>query len=373
MRIEGELLVRIDTHAGRVTALTARSDRPRAGPMLFVGRRAAEIPALARSLFSVCGRSQAIAARAAAEAIEGVDPGAAEVAARERAVASETLQEHTWKIFVDMPRMLGREPEVALLAEGRRVISALAERDADIAAGARALAAWSRHALFDPAAFMALAGEDDLHAWMREARTPGALLCAQALALDPALGATGVDLLPAGTSAWVAGELVAEIDAREDFDTMPSLEGRARETGAIARMAGHPLVAALTRSWGRGVGARMVARLAETAQLVLEIEGTGSGTRRIDRHGAAATGQGAGVGWAETARGLVVHRVGLEGDRVARYRIVAPTEWNFHPEGAFAKGARDFQGDPDAIDAKVHRLVASLDPCVGVRYEARHA
>jgi Ni,Fe-hydrogenase I large subunit len=79
------------------------------------------------------------------------------------------------------------------------------------------------------------------------------------------------------------------------------------------------------------------------------------------------------VGWAETARGLVVHRVRLNGDRVAGYRIVAPTEWNFHPEGAFAQGARRIEGEARAIEAKVQRLVASLDPCVGVRYEARHA
>ena len=372
-KLEGELLVRVDTRAGRVTALTARCERPRAGPMLFVGRRAAEIPALARSLFSVCGRSQAIAARAAVEAIEGVEADVAENTLRARAVAVETLQEHAWKIFVDMPRLLGREPEVALLAEGRRLLSVLAEPAADAAAGAKALAAWTRRALFEPAAFLELSTEEGLHAWMRKGSTPGARLCAQALALDPTLGASEVDLLPAASTTWVAGKLARQIDARDDFDVMPSLDHRVRETGAIARTAGHPLVGAVTRAWGRGVGARMVARLAETAQLILEIEGKAPGARRLDRHGAAATGQGAGVGWAETARGLVVHRVGLEGDRVARYRIVAPTEWNFHPEGAFAKAARDLRGDPHAIEAKVQRLVASLDPCVGVRYEARHA
>ena len=79
------------------------------------------------------------------------------------------------------------------------------------------------------------------------------------------------------------------------------------------------------------------------------------------------------MGWAETARGLVTHRVAIEGERVARYRIVAPTEWNFHPEGAFAQGARGLHGDSTAIEGRVRRLVASLDPCVAVRYEARHA
>jgi coenzyme F420-reducing hydrogenase alpha subunit len=370
-------VVRIGTHAGRLTALTARPDRPRVGPKLFVGRRAAEIPALARSLFSVCGRSQAIAARAALEAIEGADAGASEIAARETAVTAETLQEHAWKIFVETPRLLGREPEIALLAEGRRLATAIIEPGAGAAAARESMLDWARRALFEPAAFLELATESQLRAWLGEARTPGAALCAGALALEPSLGATDVELLPPASGAWIAGKLAPEIDTRDDFDVQPSLEGRARETGAIARTATHPLVAAATRAWGRGVGARLVARLVETAQLVLELKelkGTGyEVTRPLDRFGAAATGGGEGVGWAETARGLVVHRVGLEGDRVARYRIVAPTEWNFHPEGAFARGARRLEGEARAIEAKVQRLVASLDPCVGVRYEACHA
>jgi coenzyme F420-reducing hydrogenase alpha subunit len=341
--------------------------------MLFVGRRAAEIPALARSLFSVCGRSQAIAARAAIEAIAQVDGGPLEMASRARAVAIETLQEHAWKIFVELPRMAGREPEIALLAEGRRAMAASIEARPDAPAPTEPLLAWARRALFEPAAFLDLGTEQGLRAWMREARTPAAALCAQALAPDAALGACDVELLPPADTAWVAGKLAGEIDARDDFDAVPTLDGCARETGAIARTAGHPLVAAVIGSWGRGVGARLVARLAEAAQLVVEVTGTAAGTRFPDRHGAAATGEGAGVGWAETARGLVVHRVGLDGDRVTRYRIVAPTEWNFHPEGAFARAARHLRGEARAIEARVQRLVASLDPCVGVRYEVHHA
>jgi Ni,Fe-hydrogenase I large subunit len=90
--------------------------------------------------------------------------------------------------------------------------------------------------------------------------------------------------------------------------------------------------------------------------------------------GASATGTDSAIGWVETARGLLVHRVRLDGERIADYRIVAPTEWNFHPEGAFSRGAEALDAaDPAALEADVRRLVASLDPCVGVRYEAGHA
>ena len=38
----------------------------------------------------------------------------------------------------------------------------------------------------------------------------------------------------------------------------------------------------------------------------------------------------------ETARGLLMHEIVLDGDTVAEYFIVAPTEWNFHPQGPLA-------------------------------------
>ena len=67
----------------------------------------------------------------------------------------------------------------------------------------------------------------------------------------------------------------------------------------------------------------------------------------------------------ETARGMLMHEVELDGERVADYRIVAPTEWNFHPEGALAKY---LMGQPTCargeLESKIARLVTELDPCV---------
>lgn len=47
----------------------------------------------------------------------------------------------------------------------------------------------------------------------------------------------------------------------------------------------------------------------------------------------AANGPGVGRALVETARGLLLHEITLDGDRIADYVIVAPTEWNFHPRG----------------------------------------
>jgi Ni,Fe-hydrogenase I large subunit len=65
-----------------------------------------------------------------------------------------------------------------------------------------------------------------------------------------------------------------------------------------------------------------------------------------------------------------VHRIAIQAGRVADYRILAPTEWNFHPQGAAALGLATL---PDADDATLRRLaglfVTALDPCVA--YDVR--
>jgi coenzyme F420-reducing hydrogenase alpha subunit len=111
---------------------------------------------------------------------------------------------------------------------------------------------------------------------------------------------------------------------------------------------------------------RFTARLREMAALI-----AGSGTQRA---GAVSLGGGRGIGWTENARGLLVHLATVAEGRAARYRILAPTEWNFHPDGALSRG---LCGTRYASEADLrHRaalLVQSLDPCVAWRLDLDHA
>jgi hypothetical protein len=310
-----------------------------------------------------------VGAQAAIEAARGIAAPVPVRAARDARIAAETLQEHAWRFLVDWPRLAGRAPEVEALSRGRRAVAPLLEAvESSEEAGPREEAiAWARETVFGraPAEFLAIDSLDGLRAWMREASTPVAGLVAALLAGAPQLGASDVELLPFGDDRWVAMALAPAIDADPGFDAAPTWRGRARETGPLARTAGHPLVADAVAAWGRGAGSRLVARLVDMAA-ALQAHG--------GRHGAVALEGASAIAWVETARGLLVHRVALDGERIAAYRIVAPTEWNFHPEGAFARGALSLGADDAArLEDEVRWLVASLDPCVAVRYEAGHA
>jgi hypothetical protein len=51
---------------------------------------------------------------------------------------------------------------------------------------------------------------------------------------------------------------------------------------------------------------------------------------------------------------------------VRRYRILAPTEWNFHPDGAAAQALMRLPAqDPAFLRRLAAMLINAVDPCVG--------
>jgi hypothetical protein len=57
---------------------------------------------------------------------------------------------------------------------------------------------------------------------------------------------------------------------------------------------------------------------------------------------------------------------------VRRYQIVAPTEWNFHPQGALVQALRQLPGGgAAAVQRRATLLVLAADPCVDYRLELR--
>ena len=76
----------------------------------------------------------------------------------------------------------------------------------------------------------------------------------------------------------------------------------------------------------------------------------------------------------QTARGLLLHRATVTEGRVAGYQIVAPTEWNFHPQGALVRGLEGAAAtDAMALERDARLIVQALDPCVACRVEVAGA
>lgn len=348
----GTLHMRVRLGPQGLEALDVRNERPAAMGALE-GRTAAEVLARVPRLFSLCGVAQAAAARAALEAAT-VGAGAAR-AGDEIGVVAETAQEHLWRLMLDWPALLAL-PEALRGHWHARFITLH-----------RQLATLHEDACGEVSAMLSAAVND--------VATP--LLDAIGDNTDPPLpGFQPVPLLPA-LDAHACSQRLA---LGPGFERQPALDGQPHETGALARHADDDAVQAHLQR-GERIRARVAARLADLAECAQALAAPPpTQRRRID---ACSPGAGVGLASVASARGLLIHRVQFgDGDRyatphVARYCIVAPTEWNFHPDGAFMREARAAAHCGTAsLRHRLRALALALDPCVAVRWtieETQHA
>ncbi len=268
---------------------------------------------LVRLLFALCDKAQGRAATLALEVARGpeyplhLDP----------AIQHEVLREHLWRWLLDLPLLFG---EAAM-------------RDEFVAA-TRWIAGGQR---------------DELRKLLAGSRVE--VMRRRLLEAEDASDFE-IRLLPALDAR---SSLVAWPRLDADFCRLPHWQGSAAETGAIARQRGRARIAA------PAFAARWLARLEELHDWAAGSEEVGTGGTAS----AAQVAPGIGRALVETARGLLMHEIVLDDDRIADYLIVAPTEWNFHPQGPLAGwlAGRD-ASDRDALQTFAARAVAALDPCV---------
>lgn len=345
----------------RISAVSVACVRPLAARVL-VGRKVGEVRRLVPALFALCGVAQAAAARAACRAAGVSGAAANDAAATERALAAEMAREHLWRLMLDWPALFGLPVRRDEFARLHRRLSVAERPEVAAELGAELLG---------------LLASDALGGALPELREPGSL--AELLAAARRGGAVGLIVAalaeagpgadPAGAvpllAARGAGEWARELGGVPSpaFCRIPELGGGARETGALVRHAQASPVRLLLEH-RLPMAARLFARLLDLAECAHRLRQPLVGDRPplLD---AAALGAEGGIACVQTARGVLLHGVRLEGDTVADYAIVAPTEWNFHPSGAFVhEGAGWEAASRDAAVRRLKALVLALDPCV---------
>jgi hypothetical protein len=309
---------------------------------LLQGRAAEYAGQLLPALYSLCGGAHALAALMALEAARGQNLQAG--LQQRRTLDRLSLREHLRRMALDWPRQLGHRGLESAGASALRGSPALSERS-----GSAALLNWLSDVLLDADArdwLAAWQAADDvwLNRWLANSDGFTTLLLEDC-------AAQARSLLLRGDPALQAPE-----NLESPALSLPASEG-AHETGCWARHGQRPARQALDR---------MLARIAECIHLSLALdEGA-----YLDAAG-LQLGQGHAAGWCQMARGLLVHELQLDdsGSSIARYRVLAPTEWNFHPAGV---AARTLAAVPDDEAERACGIIAAaLDPCV--EYRVIHA
>ncbi|MFB9950660.1 hydrogenase assembly protein HupF [Rhizobium puerariae] len=361
--------IRIDVTVSRTLAcsVAVTANRPRGLARMFVGRRPEEAPVLAGQVFSLCGFAQSLASRIAVLNAAGMPMSGEERIAAGAGLLAERIFETLRALILHWPTPL---PGMMAAGVGRQLREALAASQAIVSQarnGQIAKDSLGTDAVRLSAAAHALGIPQD-----GDAPPAGSVLSAMLGDLGDV--AAFAQCSPDPLTAEDDAEVIACLRSEPDYAGMPRLPGRVLETGAFARHGGG--------AWSQEphLARRLLARIGDVRDCLVQlVRLAASGEPDWPSLAAGGPTPGAGgYGAVECARGRLYHQAEIGGDgRLAAYRILAPTEWNFHPAGPFVERLLSSRiGTGEAAARSVSLLALLFDPCVsfevGIR-EAAHA
>jgi hypothetical protein len=359
----GKLQLSILWDGNSVLGVGVKSTRHEAYRLLK-GRLPDNAVQLLPMLYSVCGKAQQAAAIAAVSAAQGFTW--AQNSILERSVACEAMQEHLWRLLLDWPNLQGLQADQQQFVRWHGALNEIAAGRGDAANLSLEL-----HRVL-----LGMGHEEwkqfDCHAKLSEWQKAGQGWLAPVLAAldlkenkldfvgEPAAGA----LMP----TWTASDVLQIFGSHlnHEFAAMPQYDGKPIETGTLTQNQHTPLLQDVLRKRPSRLLARVIARLVDLLDSaeVLTHENISGRVQGVVAPNAT------GLSVVRTARGMLLHYVRIEAERVAEYLTVAPTEWNFHPQGALANGLTGLkENDAERLMETVKHFVLSLDPCVEYEIE----
>ncbi|HIB28044.1 MAG TPA: hypothetical protein EYO47_02080 [Candidatus Thioglobus sp.] len=156
----------------------------------------------------------------------------------------------------------------------------------------------------------------------------------------------------------------------------PSYQEITCETTPYSRQSKHQFIKQLVNVHGNGVLTRAVSQLLEVFELLNKVK---HDYRDIEPENISYNIQlpvleTSALVQLEAARGRLVHQLSIENEKIKTYQILAPTEWNFHPEGVLNNMIKSLSfTDKEDLIKRVKLLVNAIDPCVGYSVEVDHA
>ncbi len=156
----------------------------------------------------------------------------------------------------------------------------------------------------------------------------------------------------------------------------PSYQDTTYETTPYSRQSEHRLIKQLVNIHGNGVFTRATAQLLEVFELLNKVKHnyTNIKSENISYDVQFPSLETNALVQLEAARGRLIHQLSIKDEKIKSYQILAPTEWNFHPEGVLNHMIKslNFTDKKDLI-TKVKLLVNAIDPCVGYSIEVEYA
>lgn len=362
------LWVELHITARRVQEIVIQSQRLRLPSQLLVNKPLATVPKLVGMLFSVCANAQTIAALCATQQACAQTISPQTTAHYQQQVVIESLFEHLLRLSQTWPQALSIQP---LAAEHLQQLFQLKRRlnatpfAASIEPTLKLLTAWlEQHYLGLSLTTWLQAVTQGDRALLSRHGLSGQLLQAIQTRQWQTLGNTPCSFLPLLSANWWHEQLNSEL--AESFLAQPTLNGLACETSSLSRHWQHPALAGWRSAYGYGLITRWLARVLDLIDNLQTLQAQASADFNL------ASPPHTGLAAINTARGLLIHRVVQTQGLIQHYQVLAPTEWNFHPQGSLYRmlSVLEFKDEAD-LRAQAGALITALDPCVSYHLEIK--
>jgi coenzyme F420-reducing hydrogenase alpha subunit len=382
--IEGQIIVNLYPQ-DQPTSVEIHSTRSLHASKILVGKTPEQVLSIIPLLFNICGIAQSHAAYLAIEQKTDRTKDSERETAREILLFAENAREYLLRLFLDAPRLFqvnSQNTNLSYLAHVTKDFSiALFEKGKAFSLNARlntkldsvselietlenfleknvfqsALEEWQNYS------------KTNVQQWAGKTDTLAARIVNLLFETEWGMqGGAGCSVLPE-LDVRTLFELFNGDDA-ERFIARPEWHGQCFETTSLSRQLEHPLIQELSETYSSGLLTRWVARLIELATIPTQMRLLSK--QLINDNLFVSQAGNAGIAQVEAARGRLIHRVDIEQDVISQYQILAPTEWNFHPQGMLSQALENLNiKDTAELEQLAHLMINIYDPCVG--YQVR--
>jgi len=390
MSIAGELNITLNTSDAHNTRCQIISSRPLQASHVFIGKTIDETLTMIPLLFNICSKAQAVTAVRAIESAKQTPTTPQIESTREALIALESLREQSLRVAMDWPTFIGVAPESPLLSHIAMGISkTMKSLEPNQALKYRAFPSQARDRktqaqslqwkTFSETLSNGIFGSStaawqasDLDEWANQEQTQAAsFINWLSQQTWKNAGESSITQLPAIDDRALLTVLLAE---QHQFTSEPAWNNQCHELSwfthkqydeqsNIAKNIAKSITKNTTLK-GNGIFSRMVARLLEIAHLMRVLDAFFIHQETLT----APTSNAKGLAHSHAARGRLSHYINVEDNTVKKLLILAPTEWNFHPQGVTKDSLCNLQADNENdLRQQAELLIHAIDPCVGYK------
>ena len=386
MPIEGEIKINVAGKSGQVESVSITSSRPLHITQFFKGKSIDTVADLINTLYHLCNTAHRFSFLRLLDSSGVIKLSKNEISAYQLLLDMETIREHSFSIATKWGQGSDRSVDTNIV----NLLTILKEISTTLFSGADPLSLVDKELqafnsideliiklenqlgllLIDahPESMHPFLDYDSFNHWLQNSNSQSAVFLnyLKEHQFDD-LGNVEAfhlpDFDPQGISVLLQNA---------DFIKQPMYQNTIFETTPYSRQSEHQLIKQLFSIYGNGLFTRAVAQLLEVFELLNNIKHNYTDIKfekisyEIQRFG----GESNALVQLEAARGRLFHQISVQDDKIDSYQILAPTEWNFHPQGVLNRMIETltYKNEEDLID-KIKLLVNTVDPCVGYSIE----